>query len=101
VTQDLEQDESMNAKPAPKKQSIQLSDCLDLFTTMETLGEHDPWYVLFFLTSFWFVNVIHIFFGHILSYEDVMNHAVHSILNFLCSVWQFLCLEAPLKLPDE
>ena len=47
VLQDLEQDESMNTKPTPKKQSIQLNDCLELFTTMETLSEHDLWYMFF------------------------------------------------------
>ncbi|XP_039189947.1 ubiquitin carboxyl-terminal hydrolase 4 [Crotalus tigris] len=27
-----------------KKSSIALRECIELFTTMETLGEHDPWY---------------------------------------------------------
>lgn len=36
-------DESMHQRPAPKK-TIQLTDCLQLFTTMEKLGEQDPWY---------------------------------------------------------
>jgi len=27
----------------PKKQSIQLSECMELFTTNELLGEHDLW----------------------------------------------------------
>ncbi|XP_063148065.1 ubiquitin carboxyl-terminal hydrolase 4 [Candoia aspera] len=27
-----------------KKTAIALRDCIELFTTMETLGEHDPWY---------------------------------------------------------
>jgi len=44
--QELEVDESMNNKPMPKKQSIQLSECLELFTTTELLGEHDLWYCL-------------------------------------------------------
>lgn len=35
--------ETMKAKPQ-KKQVIQLSDCLDLFTTTEKLGAKDPWY---------------------------------------------------------
>ena len=34
--------DSMRNKPA-KKQVIQLSDCLELFTTTEKLGENDPW----------------------------------------------------------
>jgi len=37
----------MNNKPMPKKQSIQLSECLELFTTTELLGEHDLWYVYY------------------------------------------------------
>lgn len=35
--------ETMKAKPQ-KKQVIQLTDCLDLFTTTEKLGAKDPWY---------------------------------------------------------
>ncbi|XP_032065917.1 ubiquitin carboxyl-terminal hydrolase 4 [Thamnophis elegans] len=27
-----------------KKTSVALRECIELFTTMETLGEHDPWY---------------------------------------------------------
>ncbi|XP_062329027.1 ubiquitin carboxyl-terminal hydrolase 4 [Osmerus eperlanus] len=27
-----------------KKASVALRECIELFTTMETLGEHDPWY---------------------------------------------------------
>uniref|UniRef100_A0A6Q2YBI1 Ubiquitin carboxyl-terminal hydrolase n=1 Tax=Esox lucius TaxID=8010 RepID=A0A6Q2YBI1_ESOLU len=27
-----------------KKATVALRECIDLFTTMETLGEHDPWY---------------------------------------------------------
>ncbi|XP_048190766.1 ubiquitin carboxyl-terminal hydrolase 4 isoform X2 [Perognathus longimembris pacificus] len=27
-----------------KKTAVALRDCIELFTTMETLGEHDPWY---------------------------------------------------------
>ena len=37
--------ETMKTKPQ-KKQVIQLTDCLDLFTTMEKLGANDPWYVV-------------------------------------------------------
>ena len=37
----------MKVKPQ-KKQVIQLTDCLELFTTMEKLGANDPWYVTFF-----------------------------------------------------
>ncbi|ESO00675.1 hypothetical protein HELRODRAFT_101065 [Helobdella robusta] len=39
----FEIDASMDSRPAVKK-SILLSDCLELFTTMEKLGEQDPWY---------------------------------------------------------
>ncbi|NXE27347.1 UBP4 hydrolase, partial [Ardeotis kori] len=30
--------------PQKKKAVVALRDCIELFTTMETLGEHDPWY---------------------------------------------------------
>nr|XP_023415999.1 ubiquitin carboxyl-terminal hydrolase 4 isoform X2 [Cavia porcellus] len=35
---------SMVQPPKKKKTSVALRDCIELFTTMETLGEHDPWY---------------------------------------------------------
>ena len=38
----LEMDDSVK-QTAPKKTTIQLSDCLDLFTNQEQLGEQDPW----------------------------------------------------------
>ncbi|OPJ80763.1 ubiquitin carboxyl-terminal hydrolase 4 isoform A [Patagioenas fasciata monilis] len=31
-------------QPQKKKTVVALRDCIELFTTMETLGEHDPWY---------------------------------------------------------
>ncbi|XP_074009003.1 ubiquitin carboxyl-terminal hydrolase 4 isoform X2 [Numenius arquata] len=31
-------------QPQKKKAVVALRDCIELFTTMETLGEHDPWY---------------------------------------------------------
>ncbi|XP_009694331.1 PREDICTED: ubiquitin carboxyl-terminal hydrolase 4-like, partial [Cariama cristata] len=31
-------------QPQKKKAMVALRDCIELFTTMETLGEHDPWY---------------------------------------------------------
>uniref|UniRef100_A0A8C0U2K4 Ubiquitin carboxyl-terminal hydrolase n=1 Tax=Cyanistes caeruleus TaxID=156563 RepID=A0A8C0U2K4_CYACU len=31
-------------QPQKKKSVVALRDCIELFTTMETLGEHDPWY---------------------------------------------------------
>ena len=40
--QAFEVHETMKVKPQ-KKQVIQLSDCLDLFTTTEKLGANDPW----------------------------------------------------------
>jgi ubiquitin carboxyl-terminal hydrolase 4/11/15 len=40
----FEIDQSMENVPLSKKQTIQLTDCLDLFATMEKLGEHDTWY---------------------------------------------------------
>jgi ubiquitin carboxyl-terminal hydrolase 4/11/15 len=42
--EDLEIDDSMSARPVQKKQCIQLSECLELFTTNELLGEHDLWF---------------------------------------------------------
>jgi hypothetical protein len=41
--QDFDTDDSMNEKVTQKKQSVQLTECLDLFTTVEQLGEQDPW----------------------------------------------------------
>ena len=41
--QEFEEDESMNQRPIQKKQVIQLSECLKLFTTIEKLGAQDPW----------------------------------------------------------
>ncbi|KAG7477995.1 hypothetical protein MATL_G00075790 [Megalops atlanticus] len=38
-----ERHESM-LQPQKKKATVALRDCIELFTTMETLGEHDPWY---------------------------------------------------------
>ncbi|XP_069792713.1 ubiquitin carboxyl-terminal hydrolase 4 isoform X2 [Narcine bancroftii] len=35
--------ESMS-QPQKKRSSVALRDCIDLFTTMEVLGEHDLWY---------------------------------------------------------
>ncbi|XP_043934596.1 ubiquitin carboxyl-terminal hydrolase 4-like [Protopterus annectens] len=31
-------------QPQKKKTAVALEECIGLFTTMETLGEHDPWY---------------------------------------------------------
>ncbi|XP_061778663.1 ubiquitin carboxyl-terminal hydrolase 4 isoform X2 [Nerophis ophidion] len=38
-----EKHESM-LQPPKKKATVALRECIELFTTMETLGEHDPWY---------------------------------------------------------
>ncbi|XP_076985438.1 ubiquitin carboxyl-terminal hydrolase 4 isoform X4 [Tamandua tetradactyla] len=35
---------SMLQPQKKKKATVALRDCIELFTTMETLGEHDPWY---------------------------------------------------------
>uniref|UniRef100_A0A8C4WCQ7 Ubiquitin carboxyl-terminal hydrolase n=1 Tax=Gopherus evgoodei TaxID=1825980 RepID=A0A8C4WCQ7_9SAUR len=42
-SQAFEKDESM-LQSQKKKTTVALKDCIELFTTMETLGEHDPWY---------------------------------------------------------
>ncbi|TKS71677.1 Ubiquitin carboxyl-terminal hydrolase 4 [Collichthys lucidus] len=41
--QAYEKHESM-LQPQKKKATVALRECIELFTTMETLGEHDPWY---------------------------------------------------------
>lgn len=35
---------SMSQPQKKKKAAVALRECIELFTTMETLGEHDPWY---------------------------------------------------------
>lgn len=42
VAQAYEKHESM-LQPQKKKATVALKECIELFTTMETLGEHDPW----------------------------------------------------------
>lgn len=39
-------------QPQKKKATVALRECIELFTTMETLGEHDPWWGCFSLTCF-------------------------------------------------
>uniref|UniRef100_H3BAQ6 Ubiquitin carboxyl-terminal hydrolase 4 n=1 Tax=Latimeria chalumnae TaxID=7897 RepID=H3BAQ6_LATCH len=39
----FEKHESM-LQPQKKRSMVALRECIELFTTMETLGEHDPWY---------------------------------------------------------
>ncbi|XP_077679180.1 ubiquitin carboxyl-terminal hydrolase 4 isoform X2 [Eretmochelys imbricata] len=41
-SQAFEKDASM-LQSQKKKTTVALKDCIELFTTMETLGEHDPW----------------------------------------------------------
>jgi hypothetical protein len=44
ASEELEVDDSVNQRTnTGPKQSLQLTECLDLFTTTEKLGEHDPW----------------------------------------------------------
>lgn len=38
------QDETLALSTRPERTNISLSDCFDLFTTAEQLGEEDPWY---------------------------------------------------------
>lgn len=44
-SQAYEKHVSMLQPQKKKKMAVALRDCIELFTTMETLGEHDPWYV--------------------------------------------------------
>ena len=37
--------ESVTARPAARRPAIQLSDCIDLFTSTEKLGVNDAWWV--------------------------------------------------------
>ena len=46
--QEYDIDASMEYMPPSKKQAVHLTDCLELFTSMERLGEHDPWYLTAF-----------------------------------------------------
>lgn len=41
--QAFEKHVSMLQPQRKKKTAMALRDCIELFTTMETLGEHDPW----------------------------------------------------------
>uniref|UniRef100_A0A8C4LT80 Ubiquitin carboxyl-terminal hydrolase 4 n=1 Tax=Equus asinus asinus TaxID=83772 RepID=A0A8C4LT80_EQUAS len=43
-SQAYEKHVSMLQPQKKKKMAVALRDCIELFTTMETLGEHDPWY---------------------------------------------------------
>lgn len=43
-SQACEKHVSMSQPQKKKKAAVALRECIELFTTMETLGEHDPWY---------------------------------------------------------
>ena len=46
AAEEIAQDKSFHDKsPAKKQQSVSLSECLELYTTKEQLGEDDAWYV--------------------------------------------------------
>ena len=48
AAEEIAQDKSFHDKsPAKKQQSVCLSECLELYTTKEQLGEDDAWYVHF------------------------------------------------------
>jgi len=40
----VNQDESLTSTEAPKKQVVQLEECIDLYTSQEKLSEEDKWY---------------------------------------------------------
>ena len=45
AAEEIAQDKSFHDKsPAKKQQSVSLSECLELYTTKEQLGEDDAWY---------------------------------------------------------
>jgi len=41
--EDFAQDESYHSKPSQKKQTVQLEECLELYTTKEKLGKDNEW----------------------------------------------------------
>ena len=43
AAEEIAQDESFRAKPVQKKQVVSLSECLELYTTKEKLGEMNTW----------------------------------------------------------
>jgi len=43
AAEDVAQDESYRAKPVQKNQSVNLTDCLELYTSTEKLGENNTW----------------------------------------------------------
>uniref|UniRef100_A0A8C6XGC6 Ubiquitin carboxyl-terminal hydrolase n=1 Tax=Naja naja TaxID=35670 RepID=A0A8C6XGC6_NAJNA len=40
----FDEHEAQYVQSQKKKTSVALRECIEIFTTMETLGEHDPWY---------------------------------------------------------
>jgi hypothetical protein len=49
--EDMSRDESTQIKASPKKMSVKLVDCLELYTSKEKLSENDAWYVILFVES--------------------------------------------------
>ena len=45
LSQEVELDESVNRNPLQRKNVIQLTNCLEMFTSKEQLGRQDPWSV--------------------------------------------------------
>nr|XP_058960785.1 ubiquitin carboxyl-terminal hydrolase 4-like isoform X1 [Pocillopora verrucosa] len=44
LAEESDEHQSVHKKPASKKNSIALDDCIDLFLSKEKLGANDPWY---------------------------------------------------------
>ncbi|KAK3755857.1 hypothetical protein QZH41_014323 [Actinostola sp. cb2023] len=44
IAEDNKEHESMNRRPAHRKNVVKLSDCIQLFLTTEKLGANDPWF---------------------------------------------------------
>ncbi|CAH3164466.1 unnamed protein product [Porites evermanni] len=44
LAEETEEHESVNRKPAQKKNCVGLNDCIELFLSKEKLGANDPWY---------------------------------------------------------
>ena len=43
AAEDFAQDESYHGKVTQKKQAVRLDECLELYTSIEKLGENDAW----------------------------------------------------------
>jgi len=79
--QEYDIDASMEYMPPSKKQAIHLTDCLELFTTMERLGEHDPWYMNS-LPALYFFGIVMVLLSISTSY---------SVLNAQCRLRGIMC----------